>query len=257
MILSKMTWKEAERSFGNSKVALLPVGSVEQHGPIGPLGTDYLIPQEFAERLEEKNPKDRILLPPVPYGVCPYHLGFPGTINIGDEALYAVVKGIVNSLVRHGMKKFVFLNGHGGNGPALDKAALEVYRAEGLVAIVDWWVLAGQIDPEWMGGHGAGQETSVMMAVDPSSVTKENCFGAEIGHLSEKLRNTHINSVRYGKGSVRIIRDVRDVTSNGAYGGEDAPEDASAETGKAILDTLTEYMDAFITEFTALPPDKR
>ncbi|HPQ37592.1 MAG TPA: creatininase family protein [Synergistaceae bacterium] len=257
MILSKMTWKDAEKTFGNSRVILLPIGSVEQHGPIGPLGTDYLIPREFAARLEERNPEDRILLPAVPYGVCPYHLGFPGTINIGDETLYAVIKGITRSLLQHGMKKFVFLNGHGGNGPALDKAALEVYQAGGLVAIVDWWVLAGQINPEWMGGHGAGQETSVMMAVDPSSVNKENCFPAEIGHLSEKLQNTHINSVRYGKGSVRIIRDVREVTSNGAYGGTDAPEDASAGTGKAILETLTEYMDSFVTEFTALPLKER
>jgi creatinine amidohydrolase len=253
MILSKMTWKEAGQSFGDSKVILLPIGSVEQHGPIGPLGTDYEIPQEFARRLEDKNPRDRILLPAIPYGVCPYHLGFPGTLNIGDEALYAVVKGITRSLLQHRMKKFVFLNGHGGNGPALDKAALEVYQAGGLVAIVDWWVLAGQINSEWVGGHGAGQETSVMMAVDPSSVHKENCFPAEIGHLSEALRNTHINTVRYRKGSVRIVRDVREVTSNGAYGGEDAAEDASAETGKAILDTLTEYMDAFVTEFTSLP----
>ena len=251
-----MTWKEAEQSFGDSKAILLPIGSVEQHGPIGPLGTDYEIPQEFAQRLEKNNPQDRILLPSIPYGVCPYHLGFPGTINIGDEALHAVVKGITSSLLQHGMKKFVFINGHGGNGPALDKAALEVYQAGGLVAIVDWWVLAGQINPEWIGGHGAGQETSVMMAVDPSSVHKENCFPSKIGHLSEALHNTHINAVRYGEGSVRIIRDVRKVTSNGAYGGKDAPENASAATGKAILDTLTEYMDAFVTEFTSLSPNR-
>ncbi len=168
--------------------------------------------------------------------------------------MYAVVRGITRSLLQHGMKKFIILNGHGGNGPILDKVALEVYQAGGLVAIVDWWVLAGQINSEWIGGHGAG---SVMMALAPSSVVKENCFSSEISNLSECLRNTRISSVRYGKGSVRIIRDAWDVSSNGAYGGSDAPEDASAQIGQAILDTLTEYMDSFVTEFTALSLNNR
>lgn len=67
-------------------------------------------------------------MPTVPFGIATHHVEFSGTIDIGFDGLYAVIKGIVDGLSRHGVKKFVFLNGHGGNTPALDKVALEANK---------------------------------------------------------------------------------------------------------------------------------
>ena len=75
-----------------------------------------------------------IVAPTVPYGVCPYHLSFEGSINIGYEGLYMVLHGIMDSLMQHGAKRFVILNGHGGNTPSIDRAALEVYHKGGVCA---------------------------------------------------------------------------------------------------------------------------
>ncbi|MDD3425771.1 MAG: creatininase family protein [Aminobacterium sp.] len=249
MYLASLSWKKLEEKITKETVALVPLGSVEQHGPLGPLGTDYIIPEEFAKKIEAAYPEEILLLPTMPYGVCPYHGSFSGTIDMGLETLAEVMTRIAMGLMNAGIKKIIFLNGHGGNGPSLDKAALAVYKRGGLAATVDWWVLAGQLNPSWAGGHGAGQETSVMMALKPDWVNMKDFFPAQIHHLSETLRNTHISTVAFEKGSVRIIRDVKDVTSNGAYGGTDAPEDANMEWGSEIFNGVTEYLLRFVAEY--------
>ncbi len=249
MYLASLTWKKLEEKITEETVALIPLGSVEQHGPLAPLGTDYFIPEEFAKRVEAAYPDKIMVLPTMPYGVCPYHASFPGTIDMGIEILSEVMTRIAMSLMDTGIKKMIFLNGHGGNGPSLDKAALAVYKRGGLAAIVDWWTLAGELNAKWAGGHGAGQETSVMMALKPEWVNMKDFFPANIHHVSDSLQNTHISIVTFEKGSVRIIRDVKDVTSSGAYGGTDAPEDANREWGEEILNGVTGYLIRFIAEY--------
>ncbi|WP_024821250.1 creatininase family protein [Aminobacterium mobile] len=249
MYLASLTWKKLEESISEETIGLIPLGSVEQHGPLGPLGTDYMIPEELAKRIEAAYPDRVLLVPTMPYGVCPYHTSFPGTIDMGLEVLAEVMTRIAMGLMNAGIKKIIFLNGHGGNGPSLDKAALAVYNRGGIAAIVDWWVLAGQLNSTWAGGHGAGQETSVMMAIKPDLVHMKDFFPAEIHHLSDTLQNTHISTVFFGKGSVRVIRNVKDVTSNGAYGGTDVPEKANAPWGKEIIEGVSAYLVNFTEEF--------
>jgi len=185
MRLDEMTWKQAEEYFRGDVLAVLPVGSVEQHGPLGPLGTDYLIPEELARRLAKRS--DVLVLPAMPYGVCPHHLSFPGTIDIGYEALFAVLEGIAASLMTHGVRRFLILNGHGGNSPAIERAALNIYRRGGLSAIIDWWSLAPQLNPAWQGGHGAGQEASAIMAFRPGLVDKGRLFAGEIRGQARRI----------------------------------------------------------------------
>ena len=88
-----------------------------------------------------------------------------------------------------------------------------------------------------------------MMALKPEWVNMKDFFPANIHHVSDSLQNTHISIVTFEKGSVRIIRDVKDVTSSGAYGGTDAPEDANREWGEEILNGVTEYLIRFIAEY--------
>ena len=123
MYLAKMTTAQAKEAFEKDPIIVIPVGSTEQHGTQGALGTDFMVPSYLADHVEDVD--NVIVAPTVPYGVCPYHLSFEGSINIGYEGLYMVLHGIMDSLMQHGAKRFVVLNGHGGNTPSIDRAALE------------------------------------------------------------------------------------------------------------------------------------
>ena len=171
MYLAKMTTAQAKEAFEKDPIIVIPVGSTEQHGTQGALGTDFMVPSYLADHVEDVD--NVIVAPTVPYGVCPYHLSFEGSINIGYEGLYMVLHGIMDSLMQHGAKRFVILNGHGGNTPSIDRAALEVYHKGGVCASVDWWSLVAQLDKKFEGGHGDVLETSAMMAIAPESVHLE------------------------------------------------------------------------------------
>lgn len=246
MKLASLSWKQAEEYFENSDIVMIPVGSVENHGTQGPLGTDFIIPTHLAEMIETKT--EILVAPTMPYGVCPHHKSYPGTINIGYDGLVNVMRGITDSLFNQGIKKFVFLNGHGGNNPALDTVALEIYNKGGVVACVDWWSLAGQINSEWKGGHAGGQETSAILAIDDSLVDLEACLPRKSNNLTENLTVSSINMVRFKGSDIRVMRDVRDVVESGWFGPDD-PKDATAEYGKVMLETTADYITDFINEF--------
>ena len=147
MYLAKMTTAQAKEAFLKDPIIVIPVGSTEQHGTQSALGTDFMVPSYLADHVEDV--ENVIVAPTVPYGVCPYHLSFEGSINIGYEGLYLVLHGIMDSLMQHGAKRFVILNGHGGNTPSIDRAALEVYHKGGVCASVDWWSLVAQLDKKF------------------------------------------------------------------------------------------------------------
>ena len=102
MYLAKMTTAQAKEAFEKDPIIVIPVGSTEQHGTQGALGTDFMVPSYLADHVEDVD--NVIVAPTVPYGVCPYHLSFEGSINIGYEGLYMVLHGIMDSLMQHGAK---------------------------------------------------------------------------------------------------------------------------------------------------------
>ena len=108
MFLAKMTTEQAAQAFRLDPVILLPVGSCEQHGPQCALGTDFLIPDHLARQVEAL--PNLIVAPTVPYGVCPYHMSFAGSIDIGYEGLHHLLHSITFSLMQHGARRFLILN---------------------------------------------------------------------------------------------------------------------------------------------------
>ena len=156
MRLANMNWKQAEAYFQTHDMVVLTTGSIECHGRHNPLGTDTLIPMKLLDLIEEKS--DVMLLPTLPYGDCDWHLDFPGAISIGSDLLCATVERICDCLYQWGVRRFIMLNGHGGNTHALDKAACYLDKKGAVSVIINWWITAGEINPAWKGGHGAGQE---------------------------------------------------------------------------------------------------
>lgn len=248
MYLANMTWQQAEKAFAKENlVALIPVGSIEQHGPVGPLGTDYIIPTELACRIERRT--EVLVVPGMPFGVATHHVKFPGTIDIGYEALYSVMTGITNNLLKHGIKKFIFINGHGGNTPVLERVGLDLNQQGAIGALIDWWVLAPQLNPEWIGGHGDGQEVSAIMAIDERLVDLHDVAKTHVSHLSPDMPNVYLGTVKFKGALVKVMRDVRSVVDSGGYGGPTDSSQATRELGVEMLQGVTDYIIDFIEEF--------
>ena len=245
MYLGRMTTLEAKKAFEKDPVIVIPVGSTEVHGTQSALGTDYMVPSWIADKIADMD--NVIIAPTMPYGVCPYHLSFAGTINIGYEGLYMVLHGIVDSLMSQGARRFLVLNGHGGNTPSIDKAALEVYHKGGMMASIDWWSVVAQLDSKFAGGHGDILETSVMMAIDPESVHLEMSQPMNSKGPSENVKDAYIQAVNYKGGLVRLVRDTKEMAPSGWYGPFD-PKDSTAELGQAALDTAVEFVKGFLEE---------
>jgi hypothetical protein len=134
----ELTWPEARERFRQVDIALLPVGSVEQHGPHLPLDTDAFDATYLALRVAEacSEPKP-LVLPGLSYGVSYHHEDFTGTVSISNDTLAKLVYDIGISVSRNGIMKLVIINGHGGNSPALNYAAQMINRDAHIFVCVD------------------------------------------------------------------------------------------------------------------------
>ena len=125
MQLALATWQEVEEYLRTQSGIILPIGSVEQHGPNGLIGTDHLT-AEFVAR----GVGDRIgclVAPTLAYGMSQHHLGFTGSATLKPSTLMLVVRDVVQSLAVHGFRRFFFINGHGGNIATVTAAFDELY----------------------------------------------------------------------------------------------------------------------------------
>ncbi len=251
MRLENITWPKAEEYFKENDIVLLTVGSVESHGKHMPLGTDTIIPNRILELIEEKS--NVLIAPTIPYGSTESLSEYPGTIDIGNDLLYQLVSKIVENFYRHGARKFVILNGHGGNIKPLESVGFDYERKGCLVALLNWWLMAWDMNPAWKGGHGGGEETAGIMGVDPSLIDySEIDTPLEYIHLSDKFETTGFRSVKYKGVNVEIIRSTNRVTSSGGWIGPDHPNTATEEWGKEMLQTCADYIVDFMEEFKKL-----
>ena len=258
MFLSKMNYREVENYLKTSDTIVIPVGSLENHGLHLPLGTDTLIPDRIAQLLDERS--DLLIAPTVNYGATDDLAGFTGTISIGTEGLICLLRAICDQFYRHGFRHFMILNGHGGNTAAIQAVGSHLYRKGAYLANLNWWLMAGQMNPEWAGGHGGGEETAGVMAVDPALVKTEylNLPEGIRNDLGDELPYDAWTSIRYKGVSITVPREVKDITDNGwlvhAFKG-DVPTRATPEWGREMLETVADYIADFGKVFgrTKLP----
>ena len=137
-LLGELTWPEARKKFSEVDIALLPVGAIEQHGPHLPLDADAHDAEYLARKVAEAcRPPRPVVMPLIPYGVSYHHEDFSGTISISPETLSSIVYETGMSIAKHGIKKLVIINGHGGNSPALHFAAQMINRDSHIFTCVD------------------------------------------------------------------------------------------------------------------------
>ncbi len=246
MFLSDYSWSKAEEYFTHSDIALIPVGALENHGTHLPLGTDCIVPQHLAGMIEKR--REILITPAIPYGVSDHHSAFPGTVSIGYDGLLAVVSSIVKSLWHWGIRRFIFLNGHGGNSPVLSRVSLEISQQGGIACAVNWWQLSGELDAKWKGGHAGGQETAAILAISPEKVHMEDVVEYTPRKLTDKLKLVSLGRVELGGAGVEMIGDVRRITGAGWFG-NDHPTTATREWGEEMLEATASFCCELIDEF--------
>lgn len=172
MRLLEMTWQEADAHFAKQPAVILPTGSVEQHGPMGLIGTDAICAEEIAWRGADL--ADAIVAPTLAYAPAPFNMAFPGTMSLSVPLWQAMVTELLTGLTGQGIQKIYVLNGHGANLAPL-KAAAETCVAD--VRIRSWWDF-DQVNQlrktwygDWEGMHATPSEVSITQAshrvIDP------------------------------------------------------------------------------------------
>lgn len=250
MFLEQISWKQAEDYFKKRDLAVIPVGSTENHGSQLALGTDFLIPRNLCERMDSR--LNCLITPTIPYGVADQHTHFPGTITIGYDGLYDLVTRIADQLYGHGIRHFVFLNGHGGNTPVLQRVCMELDDKHAVGCVLDWWSLAGELNPAWKGGHGGGEETAAMLAIDPKYVHMDCFLPFEPKNLTDALTYGGAANVSFRGITIPVPRHVNRYCESGWYG-PDSPKDATKEWGEEMLAATADFFVDFILEFEKAP----
>jgi creatinine amidohydrolase len=147
--MQDLRWEEVSDYLKRDQIAVLPVGSTEQHGPAGPLGVDTYVAITLAEDVAERS--GVLCAPPLWFGDSSHHMAFPGTISIGTETLLHLIQDVCRSLARHGFDRIVLINGHkGSNLAALNSAVRALHEHElprVLFAVADPLHLARSVAP--------------------------------------------------------------------------------------------------------------
>jgi len=259
--LSNLTWWEAEERFGESRLAVVPVGAMEQHGLHLGVGADWIQAWTISKRASEKS--GALLLPVMPYGVSGHHKEFPGVITLDPLTLEQVTYEILASLDRNGVDRVVFMNGHGGNLGALTGAAKRARDDFGtMCAIVHWWDVLANRD---IFGHPAEEhagyaETSFMLASRPEAVKMENAVLSPTTQVDEEIQLVRAGLARFRGGTVRIPLRTADVTATGSMteahpGDVPGTKDYSMiteEFAEGLMEEVVEWLCAFIERFEGL-----
>jgi creatinine amidohydrolase len=262
-LLAEMTWPEAQEAFRRTHVAVVPLGSIEQHGPHLPLGTDWLVADSLARLVAAR--ADVVVTPTLPIGYADYHSDFPGTLSVPTEVLRDYITSVVGYLLRYGVTHILFLNGHGGNLAALNEV-MSWLREEGVVsATAMWWEICGGLNPAWaLRGHGDVVETSLALAICPDLVHLEEARLPANERLTPRIEIADGRSCTFEGGTVKFFLRTKDVTPTGdfiEYGhsaGADystPPTDATRQNGLAILEAVADYLARFLVELTMVEFD--
>jgi creatinine amidohydrolase len=187
MRLQLCTWAEVEDRLKNSTGIIVPIGSTEQHGPNGLIGTDALTAELIAQGIGAA--ADALVAPTIAVGMAQHHMAFTGSMTLRPSTLIAVVRDTVQSLARHGFDRIYFLNGHGGNIATVTAAFSEVYaeaslargganRARLRCKLKNWYeapgikALSKELYGDSEGSHATPAEVAMTQFAFPEAIKK-------------------------------------------------------------------------------------
>jgi creatinine amidohydrolase len=237
----ELTQPEIAAQLKRNPLVILPAGSVEQHGPHLPSGTDIFasiaIGEEVAKRM------DGLVLPACPFGVTPMHMPFEGTITLSPDTYMRVLTEVCVSTARHGAKYLLIINWHEGNIPSLAIASEALHRSHGMTVLtVQACYVAAEMFGNEMGGltHGGEIEAHAVLAYRPDLVHLDR-----IDYSSEHTHGRKWDKLRRTRAYQPVLTDIRTIAPTGWYGN---PEHATVDKGRRMLDGIVEAIAAEATE---------
>ncbi len=252
--LCRMTWKEAEEAFRRNPVILIPLGSIEQHGPHVPVG-DYRYADIVARRIAEAT--GAIAAPAVPWGYSEYFRPFPGTLSLRPETLTLLLQDICDGFTRFGLDHLLFICCHAGNMPVIEQVARKLRESHRLrtATIGPWTWLTPAFRREAYGdekvttAHGSDPMGSLAMATFPEDVRTDLMEAAPAPTFGGLTFQSSAMATFEGV-PVHVYLDFDEVTGNGVTGN---PKVSSAEVGKKILDHVVSIGSKFVKQFATMP----
>jgi creatinine amidohydrolase len=236
--LAHLTTTAAKETLDDAEVAVIAVGSTEQHGPHLPLGTDHIIADALAQSVHDRT--DAVVLPLIPVGVSPHHRHFDGTLSTSSDVLEAYLRDIFQGMASHGVEKTVVVNGHGGNTDAIRRAAEELRREQtAYVTTWSWSDAVADLKRELFDmkvGHADGSESSVMLYLADELVDEAAFSEAEDGGPESETWGLSVHG-----GTLPF--DTIDFTETGATG---YPTEATVEAGEKLFVAASEELDNHI-----------
>ena len=247
MLLHRSTWIEIEDYLKRSQTVVVPIGSNEQHGPTGLLGTDWMCPEIIA--FEAQKEADLLVTPTFNIGMAQHHLGFPGTLSLRPSTFISAIGDWCRSLAAHGFTRIYFINGHGGNVATMEAAFAEIYaevsfagRPRGFaIRYKNWWDLRGVMSlanrqfPVGHGSHATPSEIAITQWAYPDSIKAAN-YAPRVA----------------SSGPIREAHDFRARYPDGRMGSD--PSQATPEKGGELVRTAVRALIEDIAEFTAETP---
>jgi creatinine amidohydrolase len=232
---SELTQPEVAAQLKRHPLVVLPCGSVEQHGPHLPTGTDTLAANAISHAVAER--MDALVLPATPFGVTPLHMPFESTITLNPETYIRVVTETCISTAKHGAKYLLILNWHEGNIASLAIAAEALHREHGMTVVT---VQACYVAEELYGGscggltHGGEIEALAVLAHRPDLVHLDRIdYSSDhaLGHKMDKLRRTRTFQP--------VLTDIRSIAPTGWFG---SPQHATPEKAKGMLSNIADHI---------------
>jgi creatinine amidohydrolase len=245
MLLHLTTWTEVETYLQQSQGIIMPIGSTEQHSPIGLIGTDAICAEAIAKGVGTAT--QSLVGPTINVGMALHHLAFPGSISLKPSTLILLIRDYVVSLARSGFRRFFFINGHGGNVATLKAAFSETYDDLARLGITDvrcgvynWYMgrgvyqLAKELYGDQEGSHATPSEVALTWYVYPEAV--------KTGELASEPGRGH---------PIYSAADFRQHYPDGRMGSN--PALATVEHGQRFYETAVKEMTADYLAFLASP----
>jgi creatinine amidohydrolase len=228
-----LTQPEIAAQLKQNPLVILPAGSVEQHGPHLPTGTDIFAANVIAHAVAER--MDGLVLPATPLGVTPMHMPYEGTITLTPDTYIRMVTETCVSTAKHGAKYLLMLNWHEGNIPSLAVAAEALHRQHGMAVLtVQACYVAEEIYGHSCNGltHGGEIETLAVLACRPDLVHLDRIEGS-----SDHAHGRKMDKLRRTRSYQPVLTDIRSIAPTGWFG---RPEQATAEKADRMLSDIAD-----------------
>ena len=229
------------------RLALIPTGATEQHGPNLALSTDYMAGHRLAQRLAQRLHPSAVVVPAIPFGLSYHHTGFAGTVTLSAESFIAVCVDVAKSMQRNGIQHILFVNGHAGNTAILNVITQKLHYELGLSAATMFYFAqaADKLKEHAQSprfGHACEIETSVLMELAPELVRKE---ALQPGDMIESELKLAFNNEPF---ALQIPVPFHEQTRNGVFGDARLADPAiGKDIVETALDRAMEFVDSFLS----------